>query len=199
MTERLFQDLLPACWGIFGLTWIAAWIHGMLRGPGIRKGGTWTMALVWAAGLAGVLAIEGATHRFPALESSAHVAWMRMSGAAILAASTAFALWSRLALGQMWSSTPQERVGHQLRTEGPYAVTRHPIYTGVIGMLVGSLLMLGPTLDNVLICTAATVVLVAFKIPAEERILSDAFGETYRAYRKAVPKLVPRPRFFDKP
>jgi protein-S-isoprenylcysteine O-methyltransferase Ste14 len=30
-----------------------------------------------------------------------------------------------------------------LRTEGPYAVTRHPIYTGILGMLVGTALLSG--------------------------------------------------------
>ena len=43
----------------------------------------------------------------------------------------------------MWSAAPAVKEGHQLRTSGPYAITRHPIYTGLLGMLLGTLLAAG--------------------------------------------------------
>jgi protein-S-isoprenylcysteine O-methyltransferase Ste14 len=43
----------------------------------------------------------------------------------------------------MWSAAPAVKEGHQLRTTGPYAVTRHPIYTGIPGMMLGSGLLAG--------------------------------------------------------
>jgi hypothetical protein len=63
--------------------------------------------------------------------------------AAILVCSTAFAVWVRLALGAMWSPIAAAREGQKLRTTGPYAVTRHPIHTGLIGMLLGTTLLNG--------------------------------------------------------
>ena len=58
-------------------------------------------------------------------------------------ASTAFALWARFSLGTSWSLAPQVGGDRRLRTEGPYRVTRHPIYTGLLGMLLGSALLGG--------------------------------------------------------
>ena len=43
----------------------------------------------------------------------------------------------------MWSMDAAVKEGHRLRTEGPYGITRHPIYTGLLGMLLGSLLLAG--------------------------------------------------------
>ena len=47
--------------------------------------------------------------------------------------STALTLWARFALGTMWSNLSETKVGHQLRTSGPYPVSRHLIYTGTMG------------------------------------------------------------------
>ena len=69
--------------------------------------------------------------------------WVRILGLAILLGSTAFTLWARVALGTMWSSSPTVKIEHQLRTDGPYAVTRHPIYTGLLGIMLGTVLLVG--------------------------------------------------------
>jgi protein-S-isoprenylcysteine O-methyltransferase Ste14 len=63
--------------------------------------------------------------------------------AAAETAATALTIWARLALGVMWSAAPTLKQEHKLRTGGPYAVTRHPIYTGLLGMMPGSLLLAG--------------------------------------------------------
>jgi protein-S-isoprenylcysteine O-methyltransferase Ste14 len=67
-----------------------------------------------------------------------HAPGIRFLGLAILLAATALTLWARLALGAMWTAAPTVKQEHQLRTSGPYAITRHPIYTGLLGMLLGS-------------------------------------------------------------
>ena len=69
--------------------------------------------------------------------------WARFLGLAILLAATALTLWARFTLGLMWSAVPAVKEGHQLRTSGPYAITRHPIYTGLLGMLLGTMLVAG--------------------------------------------------------
>ncbi|MGO9762784.1 MAG: methyltransferase family protein [Solirubrobacteraceae bacterium] len=67
----------------------------------------------------------------------------RAPGLVLLLICTAFALWARVTLGTMWSSTALVREHHRLRTSGPYAVTRHPIYTGLLGMMLGTALANG--------------------------------------------------------
>src|SRR4029078_1048751 len=62
--------------------------------------------------------------------------WVRFLGLAVLIASNAFALWERSSLGTSWSVAPEVGGDRRLRTRGPYAVTRHPIYTGLMGMVL---------------------------------------------------------------
>jgi Phospholipid methyltransferase len=79
---------------------------------------------------------------------------------------------------------------HQLRPEGPYAVTRHPIYTGLLGMLLGTALLngLGIWIGLPLVGVAA----FATRVSIEERLMTQAFPDDYRRYRDRVPQLIPK-------
>jgi protein-S-isoprenylcysteine O-methyltransferase Ste14 len=80
--------------------------------------------------------------------------------------------------------------GHRLKTDGPYAIVRHPMYLGIVLFHVGatlafeSLLLLAATLLYV-------VPLTAIRISYEERVLREAFGDRYADYQRAVPPLLP--------
>ena len=100
-----------------------------------------------------------------------------------------FTVWARLAIGDMWSVIPKLQSRHQLRTDGPYAVTRHPIYTGGLVMLLG-ITLLGGTGKLVVLFPACLIVL-AVKIHIEEQLLVAAFPDEYPRYRRQVPQLVP--------
>ena len=109
----------------------------------------------------------------------------------LLVTSTCFAIWARLSLGRMWSATPNMlRADHRLRTDGPYAITRHPIYTGLFGMLLGTVLLSGLGGSLALLVVGA-VVLVA-RIPVEERLDEQDLFRGIRRYRERVPRFVPR-------
>jgi len=115
--------------------------------------------------------------------------WARFLGLAILLAATALTLWARFALGLMWSAAPAVKEGHQLRTSGPYAITRHPIYTGLLGMLLGTLLAAGA--GPWIVPFPIALILIEFKIRIEERFMTAEFPEQYPRYRRRVPQLVP--------
>jgi protein-S-isoprenylcysteine O-methyltransferase Ste14 len=90
----------------------------------------------------------------------------------------------------MWSASPDAlRADHELRTDGPYAITRHPIYTGLVGMLLGTALLngLGVSLGFLLIGAA----FLGLRIPIEERLMSKTFPDEYARSRERVPLLVP--------
>ena len=89
----------------------------------------------------------------------------------------------------MWSSEPVAKEGHELRTDGPYAITRHPIYTGIVGMLLGTALAIG--LGPFVWVFVVGVVFLELKIRAEERLMTDVFPDAYDEYRRQVPQLVP--------
>jgi protein-S-isoprenylcysteine O-methyltransferase Ste14 len=151
----------------------------------LRASNVWTVLVV--AALAVTL-----NKVFPASNAgtaTVGTSWVQVLGLALLVCSTVFTLWARVALGTMWSSTPTVKIQHQLRTGGPYAVTRHPIYTGLLGMLLGSVLMVG--VGPWLVALVVYFVFIEIRIHFEEKLMLETFPEAYSRYRRAVPQLVP--------
>lgn len=100
-----------------------------------------------------------------------------------------FAIWARLMLGGNWSGAATVKAGHELITSGPYAMARHPIYTGLMIAVVGTALA-GGEWRGVL---AFIVILLALmvKMGQEERLMMQAFPHVYPAYRRRVRALIP--------
>lgn len=178
-----------ACWGCVGLVWAIGSFAGRSSGA---PGGTGEQRDI--ASFAGValavlaLALPESLWRSLTVSSS----WLELGGLLVLLPATAAVIWSRLALGSMWSSAARTKDRHTLRTGGPYAITRHPIYSAIIAMLIGTALTQGLGRWAVLL-VAITIVLSA-KVAAEERLLAQRFPEQYSRYRERVPQLVPRLR-----
>ncbi|HEY2573269.1 MAG TPA: isoprenylcysteine carboxylmethyltransferase family protein [Verrucomicrobiaceae bacterium] len=112
-----------------------------------------------------------------------------VAGAVILVAGLAFAVWARIHLGRNWSVTVTLKEGHQLIRTGPYALVRHPIYTGIIAGLAGTVVASGELRG--VIAVALLVAVYLFKSRREERFMVKEFGDEYLQYRKEVGALVP--------
>jgi protein-S-isoprenylcysteine O-methyltransferase Ste14 len=100
-----------------------------------------------------------------------------------------FTVWARVILGRMWSGRITLKEDHTLVQRGPYALARHPIYTGLLVALLGTMLA-RPTVASLLGVVTITVGLV-FKLRQEERLLAGHFGPAYAAYRQKVKGLIP--------
>jgi protein-S-isoprenylcysteine O-methyltransferase Ste14 len=116
--------------------------------------------------------------------------WMVFVGLALVVAGLAFAVWARLVLAGNWSGTVTLKHGHELVRTGPYALARHPIYTGLLTAMLGNAV----TIDAVRGVLAFLIITVAFlkKMRTEEAFMAQAFGAEYAAYRAEVPALVPK-------
>src|SRR5258708_10728737 len=68
--------------------------------------------------------------------------WLFWLGAAVTIAGLVFAVWARGYLGRNWSRSVTIKQDHELITSGPYAVVRHPLYTGVLTGLLGTAIAL---------------------------------------------------------
>jgi protein-S-isoprenylcysteine O-methyltransferase Ste14 len=101
-----------------------------------------------------------------------------------------FTVWARIHLGRNWSGTVTIKQDHELIVSGPYAIVRHPIYTGLLVALIGTATARGEWrgLLAVLIAGAA----LWRKLGLEERWMTERFGQQYEAYSRRVPALVPR-------
>jgi protein-S-isoprenylcysteine O-methyltransferase Ste14 len=93
-------------------------------------------------------------------------------------------------LGKEWSLTARLVEGHKLATTGPYAFVRHPIYSGMLGMLVATGLAFsywGALLAALVIFFAGTII----RVRSEEKLLREAFGEQFENYAQHIPAIVP--------
>lgn len=82
------------------------------------------------------------------------------------------------------SPTRPERAS-QLVTGGVYRFTRNPMYLGMALWLAAWAVLLGSFLSFVFV-PVFVLYLNRFQIAPEEGVLSEKFGETYRAYQKKV-------------
>ena len=187
LAELVTAVALAACWGTVIAVWCAGAVYNLARAPRDpirdRSGNG---ALLGAVALCAV-AVLASRPWWSGLQLDSPLA--RALGLALLAVSTAFTIWARLALGTSWSAAPEVGGDRQLRTSGPYGVTRHPIYTGLLGMILGSAALTGS--GQVIILVPVALLLLAVKAHFEERLLTAAFPGEYARYRRRVPRLVP--------
>ena len=93
-------------------------------------------------------------------------------------------------LGKEWSLTARLVEGHQLATSGPYAVVRHPIYTGMLGMLVATGLA-GSHWAALLVALVIFFIGTIIRVRSEEKLLREVFGEQFENYARRVWTIVP--------
>ena len=93
-------------------------------------------------------------------------------------------------LGRYWSVTLELREQHRLITEGVYRHVRHPMYAALFLYSIGQALVV----PNWIVGPSYFVtfgILFALRIGAEERMMLEAFGDEYAAYRARTKLLVP--------
>ena len=111
------------------------------------------------------------------------------SGSAVTAGGLIFSVWARRHLGKNWSQAVTVKEGHELITSGPYALVRHPIYTGLLLAFVGSAVARGEWRG--LVAVALVFGALWHKLRLEEKWMRVQFGESYEAYSRQVAALVP--------
>jgi len=176
-----------ACWGAVLVVWIAGAIARALHASRERFRDRSGLAVYVLATMVCAGAVSVAYGFLHSLVFDA--AWAELIGLVVLLASTGLAIWARLALGSMWSVGPEVGGDRSLRTRGPYGVTRHPIYTGFLGMIIGTMLLAG---GHELIALAVVgLILFEVKIYQEERLMVATFPDEYADYRRRVPQIAP--------
>jgi protein-S-isoprenylcysteine O-methyltransferase Ste14 len=122
----------------------------------------------------------------PIFPASVALAW----GAVALALlGLGWTWWARIHLGRLWSSAVTLKADHTLVRSGPYQITRHPIYTGLLAAFVATALV-----RDVVAAALGLVLLIVglgLKVRQEEQLLSDHFGTAYHQYQAQVSALLP--------
>jgi protein-S-isoprenylcysteine O-methyltransferase Ste14 len=104
-------------------------------------------------------------------------------------AGLAVAILARRALGGNWSTVAAVKEDHELIIRGPYRFVRHPIYSGILLMLIGTAIESG----RLSAFAGVAVVAIGFWIKArqEEELLAQQFPTGYPAYAARTKALVP--------
>ncbi len=98
------------------------------------------------------------------------------------------AISARYYLGRNWSNHPDMKEGHELVTSGPYRFLRHPIYTGMLAALLGTVFLAGWFW---LIVFGVTTLVFVRRIRIEEGYMLKLFPNEYPEYKKRTKALVP--------
>jgi protein-S-isoprenylcysteine O-methyltransferase Ste14 len=111
------------------------------------------------------------------------------TGLALTLAGAGFAIWARAYLGRNWSAIVTIKEDHRMVRSGPYALVRHPIYSGFLLALLGSALALGEVRG--LVAVALAFLAWWFKSRLEEQFMEQRFGAEYAVYKRRVKALIP--------
>ncbi|HEX4046255.1 MAG TPA: isoprenylcysteine carboxylmethyltransferase family protein [Elusimicrobiota bacterium] len=117
-------------WLVWALSWFAAafWSDRAAKRPGFGA-----EALYRGVTVAGVILLFWPGRRlsefaFRLWTTNAAAGWA-LAGVTVLG--FLFCWWARLHLGRLWSGWVTKKAGHRIVDTGPYAIVRHPIYTGL--------------------------------------------------------------------
>ena len=180
--------VIVGLWIAWAVSWFLAsgWSNATEKRAGLGSELRYGVVL----GIGGILFAVPA-HRYEGAPRLWHVglavAWACI---AAMLAGFAFCWWARVHLGRLWSGTITKKEGHRVVDTGPYALVRHPIYTGLLLAMLATAIAKGTVLG----IAGAVLLAVGLTLKArmEEQWLRRELGaDAYDAYRRRVPMLVP--------
>jgi len=182
------EIVMDAVWVVWWILWMAAavWSDRAVKAPARRY-----HILYRVLPAAGAVLLFGAVRsrsgeltlwRTPDL-----IAWAMVATAIV---GFMFTWWARVHLGRLWSSGVSRKAEHHIVDTGPYAIVRHPIYTGIILASAATAVLRGTA--QAWLGMALMTLGWYIKARLEERFLSDELGAAaYDTYSRRVPMLVP--------
>lgn len=131
--------LIRTAWIVTAVIWVFAAVFAK---PTARTGSPWLRLTHLVLAIVGGFCIGDKrldwgwlSERF--LPFSVNVLFL---GAMLTVLGCVVAIWARAVLGSNWSGAPSVKQDHILVQRGPYALTRHPIYTGFVIAVFGTAL-----------------------------------------------------------
>ena len=128
---------------------------------------------------------------FTSFSSQSMVALIGSMVAVLAALSSVWLIMTAVkTLGKEWSVTARLVEAHELAVSGPYAYVRHPIYTGMLGMLLATGIAVSYW-QALVVALLVFLVGTIIRVRSEESLLRGAFGEKFDEYRHRVSALIP--------
>ncbi len=115
----------------------------------------------------------------------------RLLGIVISISSLIYFNWIHKTLGANWSPTLEIRKGHQLVKTGPYKRIRHPMYAQIWLWTIAQFLIVSNSIAG-LSGIVAWAILYFIRVPGEEKMMIDHFGNEYVQYMSQTGRVFPR-------
>ena len=184
---RSLATLVVICWILFWLYWIISAL-GSKKGnaSNIRQFLGIRIGIIFVAALAAL--------SYNRLSPSFKNHFVSTNGVVLLIgfilflSGIAIAVWARVHLARNWGMPMTLKEDPELVTTGPYRYIRHPIYTGILLMALGSAIDINVKWFVVFIVGCVYFVYSAF---AEEKLMTQQFPKVYPAYKAKTKMLVP--------
>jgi protein-S-isoprenylcysteine O-methyltransferase Ste14 len=188
---HLYRWIIAGLWLLFVAYWAVAAV-GIKRSVGRRPWGREIGLRVVVILLIAALLQSRSLRQFLAqterrVSYSDTLGWI---GAALCLLGFGLAISARRQLGRNWGLPMSRKEQPDLVTSGPYALIRHPIYTGLILAMLGSAIGVNPLWVLLLVLVGAYFIYSARR---EETLMLELFPEQYAAYRARTGMLIPCP------
>jgi protein-S-isoprenylcysteine O-methyltransferase Ste14 len=177
---------IGCCW----IAWLLYWVIMALRTKRtIEREGFLGYRLVAIIVIAGWVTAGRLLHVPPQSQLWQVTLALGVASACIVLAGAAFTVWARITLGRNWSAEVTFKQDHELIESGPYALARHPIYTGLIAMALGTAIDYGRAIGFGLLLSLCGS--FWWKARQEEKIMTRHFPEAYATYKTRVRAIIP--------
>jgi protein-S-isoprenylcysteine O-methyltransferase Ste14 len=183
------ERVVDVLWLAWAVSWMvaAAWSDRALKRPAVGQEIVYRLLVLF-----GAMCLFGFLPPFAFMNRVLWrlTWWLGWGLVAIATVGFAFTWTARIYLGRLWSSSVTRKVDHHVVDSGPYALVRHPIYSGLILSTVATAAIRGRA------SALAGAALICFgwyiKARLEERFLREQLGrDAYDGYARRVPMLVP--------
>jgi protein-S-isoprenylcysteine O-methyltransferase Ste14 len=183
-TNQLITILWLTIFVLWAVTGITSKQTVRSRSEGPSRIAVWIVWIAWWLLLTHGFGNETLSIRFvPRTTSASYV------GLLITIMGLTLSVWARFQIGRNWSGLIEVKEGHLLTRTGPYAIVRHPIYSGFMLATLGTAIAYGEI--SGLIAFVLILVAWGYKARLEETAMIEHFGAEYENYRRKVKGLIP--------
>jgi protein-S-isoprenylcysteine O-methyltransferase len=184
----LAKNIISTCWGVFIVVWLLAAIF--TKRTVYRESGAQHLRYMLPIAIGCWLLFRGYRLPYPF-----NVRIIPQTDAILVVSSilcicgVAFCFWARAVLGRNWSGAVTLKENHELIVRGPYRIVRHPIYTGLLAMVLATEIQQGHIAGSI----GLILIFVSLWIKSshEEELMRKQFPEQYPVYRERVKRIIP--------
>jgi protein-S-isoprenylcysteine O-methyltransferase len=182
------KNIISACWGIFFVAWVVA---ALFRKRTVYHQSGARLLRYLVPVVFGWHFVFGG-YRFGPPFNNVIIPptdGLLVAAAILCLCGLGLCLWARAVLGRNWSGTVTLKENHELIVRGPYRLVRHPIYAGLLAMLIATWMQQGHIAGT--IGLGLVFISLWIKSSDEEKVMLAQFPDQYAAYRQRVKRIIP--------